>query len=100
MKVFNIASKSYACTSGKDIQTGILNELHGAQSSIFAAVAWFTDQDLLDMLLAKTALGLDVKLVIADNEENQKLNFESLIDAGAELKRVKGNGFGMMHQKY
>jgi hypothetical protein len=45
-------------------------------NKIVVAVAWFTNKRLFDALCIKTADGVEVKLVISDNE----INRNSIID--------------------
>lgn len=85
---------------GKEIYAELSLSLTEANSSINVVSAWFTDQDLLDILILKQEQGVSVSLVIGDNKDNHKLDFNKLCLLGGSLKRVKGKGFGMMHQKY
>lgn len=43
---------------------------------------------------------MKVDLIIADNAENQKLDFEALANTGASVLRIKNVGYGIMHQKF
>lgn len=87
-------------SDNKVIFERLLAHLQQASSEILVASAWFTDDVLFDALLVKARSGVQVDLIIADNEENQKLDFDSLARAGATVLRVKNVGYGMMHQKF
>jgi uncharacterized membrane protein (DUF106 family) len=87
-------------SDNKIIFEQLLAHLQKADSEILVATAWFTDDVLFNALLTKVRSGVQVDLIIADNEENQKLDFDSLSRAGATVLRVKNVGYGMMHQKF
>jgi hypothetical protein len=85
---------------GKDIFATISKYLNNAKKEIIVVSAWFTDQDLLDILISKLSEGVDVSIIVADNKDNFKLNFDLFEKSGGFLRKVKGKGFGIMHQKY
>jgi hypothetical protein len=85
---------------GEEIFNDLSESLSNAKERIIVVTAWFTDQKLLDILNIKQSEGVDVSVIIGDNKDNEKLDFNELIDNGGELTRIKGNGYGMMHQKY
>ncbi|SFB97881.1 PLD-like domain-containing protein [Algibacter lectus] len=85
---------------GEEIFNDLSESLSNAKDRIIVVTAWFTDQKLLDVLIDKQREGTVVSVVIGDNKDNQKLDFKALTDLGGKLTRIKGNGFGMMHQKY
>jgi hypothetical protein len=84
----------------KEIYARIESELRNARSQILVAASWFTDDDLFDILLSKLEEGIKIELIIADNQENEKLNFSLLSAKGAEVLKIKNVGYGMMHQKF
>jgi phosphatidylserine/phosphatidylglycerophosphate/cardiolipin synthase-like enzyme len=47
-----------------------------AENTIVVAVAWFTNKRLFDVLCAKAADGVKVKLIISDNEINRNSNID------------------------
>lgn len=76
-------------------------ELENAQSEILVAMAWFTDYNLLDILLKKAVSGVNISVIVADNEENNKLDFESIDSLhNAEVFKVKNVGWGLMNHKF
>ncbi|RZL34404.1 MAG: hypothetical protein EOO96_09885, partial [Pedobacter sp.] len=84
----------------KEIYARIESELKNAQTEILVAASWFTDNELFEILLEKISQGLKVELIIADNQENEKLDFNLLATKGATVIKIKNVGFGMMHQKF
>jgi hypothetical protein len=95
-----MAAKSYVLTSGSEIHKKLLAELGNAKISVKVAVAWFTNQELLDALILAAERSCKIDLIIADNDENKKLDFNKLGNAGATIVKIKNTGYGMMHQKY
>jgi hypothetical protein len=73
----------------KNLKSVLIEELNKAQSSIYVAVAWFTDQDVLNLLTEKRMAGKKVVLVISNDsknfEESYSLNFEPFKAAGGKL---------------
>ena len=86
--------------NNKEIFARIEKELQEAEFEILIASAWFTDNELFAVLLQKLAEGVKVELIIADNQENEKLDFSLLKSKGALVFKIKNVGYGMMHQKF
>jgi phosphatidylserine/phosphatidylglycerophosphate/cardiolipin synthase-like enzyme len=84
----------------KEIFNRIEAELKKAEFEIQVASAWFTDDVLFDILLDQLAKGVKIEVIIADNSENEKLDFPFLINKGATVLKIKNVGYGMMHQKF
>jgi phosphatidylserine/phosphatidylglycerophosphate/cardiolipin synthase-like enzyme len=84
----------------EDIQNQILEELKKAKYSIWIAVAWFTDPSLLEVLKSKAAQGINVRVIVMDDEINSRagLKFESFF----ETYRLKPSGpyRNTMHHKF
>ncbi|WP_179352194.1 phospholipase D-like domain-containing protein [Winogradskyella vidalii] len=85
---------------GKAIFENLASSLNAAKSSIYVVSAWFTDPNLLELLILKAKENIEVSVVIGDNKDNLKLDFSELEALGGTLTRIKGKGYGIMHQKY
>lgn len=83
-----------------EILSRIKTELLNAQSEILVAMAWFTNPELFDILEKKAAEKVNISLIISDQPDNEKLNFESLRKMGVKFNRIKNIGYGMMHLKF
>jgi hypothetical protein len=89
-----------------DIKGVLLSELGKAKREIVAAVAWFTDPDILDLLERKVKDDVSVRLLIIEDRINlskKGLNFETLRDSGGEVALIKGtetNQGALMHNKF
>jgi len=88
-----------------NIHEVILGHLGLAQTEIVAAVAWFTDRDLFEMLRKKVRAGVKVSVVLIADEINQGprgLNFSLLRSLGGHvvfLPEASG-GQPIMHHKF
>lgn len=86
-----------------DIRKHITTELEGSEQSILVAVAWFTDPQLLHILCRKAGEGLDVQLIVMDDDTTQMfgLDYSLLEDAGGRVFMVDGGPMGnTMHNKF
>ncbi|HVI46208.1 MAG TPA: phospholipase D-like domain-containing protein [Chitinophaga sp.] len=84
----------------KEIYAKIQLELLEAESEILLATGWFTDEDLFNILSGKLEKGVAIEIVIADNQDNEKLDFNRLVAKGASVYKIKSNGYGIMNQKF
>jgi len=85
---------------GNDIFAEISTNLKNAKKEILVVSAWFTDQDLLDILIEKAKQGLNIKVIVAENKDNEKLDFTALTKVGGKLTLANKKGYGMLHEKY
>lgn len=96
----NVPLNQQVLHDNKEIYARIESELKNATSEILVAASWFTDDELFDILLEKLSEGVKVELIIADNQENERLDFALLSARGAIVLKIKNVGYGMMHQKF
>lgn len=84
----------------EDIQQQIIEEVKKAQFIVWIAVAWFTDPKLFKLLKEKKGSGINVQVIIINDEINAKakLDFENHF----ETYRVDKKGFfqNIMHHKF
>lgn len=80
-----------------DIKKIIIEELNKAINSIYVCVAWFTDDDIRDVLLSKYHAGVDVRVITYLDGVNRKhgVNFHDI----PHIER-RGERGGIMHRKY
>lgn len=86
----------------ENIANRIIQEIGKAQSSIYVAVAWLTDKQLFDVLLQKAQQGVLVRLMISNDETNQKsgIDYVQLNQIGdSETSLVNPSMGGLMHNK-
>jgi hypothetical protein len=84
----------------KEIYAKIQKELIAAEFEILIATAWFTDDELFQIIASKLKEGVRVEIIIADNQENEKLDFSSLTARGASVFKIRNSGYGIMNQKF
>ena len=84
----------------EEIQTQIKDELVKAKYLIWIAVAWFTDKSLYNTLVQKAKEGVNVQLIIIDDE----INRNSVIEFGQDffVRKVpkRGKFENLMHHKF
>lgn len=83
----------------ENIRPEIAKNLENAQESIFLAVAWFTDNRLLEILEQKAQKGLKIELILLEDEINERLNFEKLQNLGGKVWKVFDYP-NLMHHKF
>jgi phosphatidylserine/phosphatidylglycerophosphate/cardiolipin synthase-like enzyme len=59
-----------------DIRQIIVENLKQARHDIYVAVAWITDRQLFQLLLQKLSDGIDVKIVLIQDEINLNNGFD------------------------
>jgi phosphatidylserine/phosphatidylglycerophosphate/cardiolipin synthase-like enzyme len=84
----------------EEIQKQIIEQIRLAKFTIWVAVAWFTDKDLMRELYNQKQNGINVRLVVLDDEINTKNGFE--YEKYFETKRVPKTGIykNIMHHKF
>ncbi len=84
----------------EDIQKQIIEQIKLAKFTIWVAVAWFTDKELMRELYNKSKEGLNIRLIVIEDEINRKYGFE--FETYFETKRVKPDGIyeNIMHHKF
>lgn len=79
------------------IKAKLLAEIGAARQSLTAAVAWFTDRDLLAALVAQQRAGVPVALALTHDSINEALDFSALTAAGGRVFHMEG---ALMHNKF
>lgn len=86
-----------------NIRSHIQTELKTAKDSIFVAVAWFTDAKLFDILCQKATNGLDVQLIVMDDDitRNCSIDYSKLEVCGGKVFLINNEITGtLMHNKF
>lgn len=81
----------------ENIQAQIQTRLLAAETEIDLAVAWFTDRLLFDTVCKKAKTGINVRLLLFDDEINQYLSFQDLEACGGKVFRISEK---LMHNKF
>ena len=83
-----------------EILERIKSELRSAKSEILIAMAWFTNQDLYHIIRDKLKENVKVSLILSDQPDNEKLDFDLLVKLGLNFTKIKNVGYGMMNLKF
>jgi len=82
-----------------EIKSAICDELNKSSKSIYAAVAWFNDCDIFEIIKEKAKNNVDVNIIIANDEINSTLPFKEISDLeGKVFKLIKDNA--LLHHKF
>jgi phosphatidylserine/phosphatidylglycerophosphate/cardiolipin synthase-like enzyme len=84
----------------EDIQNQIINELRDAKYTIWITVAWFTDSILFKELLNKRKQGLNIQIIV--NDDNINRNHGCDYEKYFETYRIPESGYfkNIMHNKF
>jgi phosphatidylserine/phosphatidylglycerophosphate/cardiolipin synthase-like enzyme len=83
----------------EEIQARILDELSKARFQILIAVAWFTDKVIFQKLLDKKKEGVNIQVLISDDEINKASGLD--FERNFETYRIKKTGYdNLMHNKF
>ncbi|MFJ7738927.1 phospholipase D-like domain-containing protein [Lysinibacillus sp. NPDC097287] len=88
-------------THFEDIQNQIIKEIKRAKYTIWVAVAWFTDPKLFDELVKKKNEGLNVQIIVIEDDTNKKYGFN--FEEHFETYRLRQHGMfknNIMHNKF
>jgi len=78
----------------------IQNEISNCKSTILIAVAWFTNKELLGLLVDKVNAGVQVKIIVSDDIVNKRLNIKEFIKAGGTYQIIQSSQGKFMHNKF
>lgn len=84
-----------------EIQETVVQGIRDAKYLIWAAVAWFSNEAIFDELKAKKAAGLDIRVIVSDEDSNTRLlprlreNFDVVV-----IPRHGWNDYNRMHDKF
>ncbi|MFW1935069.1 MULTISPECIES: phospholipase D-like domain-containing protein [Acinetobacter] len=87
----------------EDIHKIIIANLRSAEKEIRVAVAWFTDPELFNELCKKAQQGIDIKIILINDQINcgqGKLNFIRLKNYGCQVEFLDVEKFNKMHHKF
>lgn len=84
----------------EDIQQQIIDELENAKYTIWVAMAWFTNIELYNMLVKKKKQGVNIQIIIDDNDKNRNAPF--VLEKEFETYRVTISSYykNIMHDKF
>lgn len=84
----------------ENIQREIIEEIRNAKYIIWIAMAWFTDPALFAELVKKSKQGVNIQLVIDDNEKNRKSSFNLSDNFETHWVSIQSLYKNIMHDKF
>lgn len=84
----------------ENIQEQIIDELKSAKYTIWVAMAWFTNSELFNELVRKKHQGVNIQIVVDNNEKNNQASFT--LEEEFETYRISINSYykNIMHDKF
>jgi len=83
-----------------EIEKSLVAEIKKAQVCIYAAVAWFTNCNIANELEAKTKEGLDVIVIVDDNEKNKNFFSNHDYTFSVVFAKIASLFNNLMHDKF
>lgn len=84
----------------EDIQHEIIEEIRNAKYVIWVAMAWFTNRKLFDELIMKKKQGVNVQIVLDDNEKNTNAPFRAEDEFETHRVSIQSLYPNIMHDKF
>lgn len=85
-----------------EIQDTVIQGIRNAKFLVWAAVAWFSNEAIFNELLAKKNQGLNVRIIVSEEESNRRM-ITKLKSDGFDVKVIKRwgyNDYNRMHDKF
>ena len=86
----------------ENIATRIVNEIKSSKKSVFIAVAWFTNQEIFDVLVQKAQEGCLVFLMVSDDaiNSNSSIDLDQVNKKYFKVYKVGDGDRDLMHNKF
>lgn len=85
-----------------EIQDTVIQGIRNAKFLVWAAVAWFSNEAIFNELLAKKNQGLNVRIIVSEEESNRRM-ITKLKSDDFDVKVIKRwgyNDYNRMHDKF
>jgi len=87
-------------TNGAEIKQRIISEIQKANQNIFLAMAWFTDRDIANAIIAAKNRNITVDIILSSNAQNETVK-QMFKDSNVSIHAFEtGDERGMMHHKF
>lgn len=87
-------------TNGAEIKQRIISEIQKANQNIFLAMAWFTDRDIANAIIAAKNRTVNVDIILSSNAQNETVK-QMFKDNNVSIHAFEtGDERGMMHHKF
>jgi hypothetical protein len=87
-------------TNGTEIKQRIIAEIQKAKQNIYLAMAFFTDRDIANAIIAAQNRNLTIDIILSSNAQNETIK-QMLKDSNISIHAFEtGDERGMMHHKF
>jgi hypothetical protein len=87
-------------TNGTEIKQRIIAEIQKANQNIFLAMAFFSDRDIANAIIAAKNRNLNIDIILSSNAQNETVK-QMLKDSNISIHAFEtGDERGMMHHKF
>ena len=87
-------------TNGTEIKQRIIAEIQKANQNIYLAMAFFTDRDIANAIIAAKSRNLNVDIILSSNAQNETVK-QMFKDSNVSIHAFEtGDERGMMHHKF
>jgi hypothetical protein len=87
-------------TNGSEIKQRIISEIEKAYQNIFLAMAWFTDRDIANAIIAAKNRNINVDIILSSNAQNETVK-QMFKESNVSIHAFEtGDERGMMHHKF
>jgi hypothetical protein len=83
-----------------NIKSTLIENIQLASKDIKIAIAWFTNKEILGELIERLDNGVKCTILISDDKINKRLNLDSFLEHGGELKIIPSNYSKFLHEKF
>lgn len=83
-----------------EIQEQIIEELNAAKYTIWIAMAWFTNEKLYNVLVEKKKQGINIQIILDDNERNRRASFDLSREFETYWIKIESLYPNIMHDKF
>jgi PLD-like domain len=86
----------------ENIKEKLLQEIEKSEFIIYAAIAWITDYNIIQVLLDKLKAGVQIELIVNNDEgfEKRKKQFDDFRSHGGRLFLYRNDDNSIMHNKF
>ena len=87
-------------TNGSEIKQRIIAEIQKASQNIFLAMAWFTDRDIANAIIAAKKRNITIDIIISSNAQNETVKQMFKTENISIHAFETGDERGVMHHKF
>jgi hypothetical protein len=87
-------------TDGAEIKIRIISEMQKAKHNIYIAMAWFTDRDIVNALIAAKNRNVNIEIILSSSDQNETV-IQMFVDSNIKVHAFEMIAErGIMHHKF